>query len=50
MAPRHVLLVEALEAHPERGLIVQLQQETDEHGERRWSLYRQLEEDGCVEV
>jgi hypothetical protein len=29
---------------------VQLQQETDEHGERRWSLYRQLEEDGWVEV
>ena len=50
MAPRHVLLVEALEAHPERGLIVQLQQETDEHGERRWSFYRQLDEDGWVEV
>ncbi len=40
----------ALEANPERGLIVQLQQETDEHGERRWSLCRQVEEDGWVEL
>ena len=50
MDPRHALLVKALAAHPERGLIVQLQQETDEHGERRWSLCRQVEDDGWVEV
>ena len=50
MAPRHVLLVKALEAHPDRGLILELEQETDERGERRWSLCRKLEGDGWVEV
>jgi hypothetical protein len=50
MDPRHALLVKAFEAHPTRGLIVQLQQETDEHGEGRWSLCRQVEDDGWVDV
>jgi hypothetical protein len=48
--PRHLLLLKALEAHPERTLIDELQRETDEHGERRWSLCRQLDDDGWVEV
>ena len=50
MDPRHVRLVEALEAHPQRALIADLQQETDEHGGRRWSPCRQLEDDGWVDV
>jgi hypothetical protein len=48
--PRDALLVKALTAHPERELIEQRQQETDAIGEPRWSLCRQLEEDGWVEV
>ena len=48
--PRHQLLLNALETHPERELIAQLQQETDDGGERRWSLCRQLQDDGWVEV
>ena len=50
MDPRDVLLVKALAAHPERELIETRQQETDAIGEPRWSLYRQLEDDGWVEV
>ena len=36
----------ALEAHLQRDLIAELQRETDLYGERRWSLCRQVEEDG----
>ena len=43
--PRQQLLLNALETHPERELIAQLQQETDKGGERHWSLCRQLEDD-----
>ena len=50
MDPRHVRLVEAVEANPQRHLIADLQQETDENGQRRWSLCRQVEDDGWVEV
>jgi hypothetical protein len=50
MDPRRVRLVEALEANPQRHVIADLQQEPDEHGERRWPLCRQVEEDGWVEV
>ena len=48
--PRDLLLVKALAAHPERELIEARQQETDAIGQRRWSLSRQLEDDGWVEV
>ena len=48
--PRHLLLLKAIEAHPARELIGALQQETDEKGERRWSLCRHLDDDGWVEV
>ena len=48
--PRHLLLLKAIEAHPARELIGELQQETDEKGKRRWSLCRQLDDDGWVEV
>ena len=47
--PRQQLLLNALEAHPERELIAELQHEMD-GGLRRWSLCRQLEDDGWVEV
>jgi hypothetical protein len=47
---RHVRLMKALDAHPQRDLIAELQQETDEDGERRWSLCREVEEDGWVEL
>ena len=46
MMPGHVLLVRALEAHPRRELVKKLQMETDERGNRRWSLGRLVEEDG----
>jgi hypothetical protein len=48
--PRHLLLLNALESHPERELIEARQQERDAIGERRWALCRQLEDDGWVEV
>jgi hypothetical protein len=48
--PRHLLILNALEEHPELALIEELQRETDEHGERRWSLCRHLDDDGCVQV
>jgi hypothetical protein len=53
MMPGHVLLVRALEAHPERELIKTLQMETDERRRRRWSLGRLVEadvEDRWVEI
>lgn len=50
MDPRDVLLVTALAAHPERALIEARREETDAIGEPRWSLCRQLEDDGWVEV
>jgi hypothetical protein len=53
MQPGHVLLLKALEAHPEREFIEELKRETDEHGERLWSLCRLDEEnvdDSWVEV
>ena len=50
MDPRDVLLVTALAAHPERALIEARREETDAIGEPRWSLRRQLEDDGWVEV
>jgi len=48
--PREVLLMKALAAHPERELIEARGEEMDELGEPRWSLCRQLEDDGWVEV
>jgi hypothetical protein len=50
MDPRRVLLVKAVSSHPERERILELQQETDEYGERRWSLCRQVEDDGWFVV
>ena len=50
MEPRHRLLLKALEAHPERELIEELKRETDESGERGWSLCRQVEDDGWVKL
>ena len=50
MDPRDVLLMNALAAHPERDLIEERQLETDAIGESLWSVCRQLEADGWVEV
>jgi hypothetical protein len=50
MDPANALLAKALRGHPERELIAQRSQETDENGERRWSLWRHAERDGWVEL
>lgn len=47
---RHVLVISAVAAHPERERILELQQEVDEQGQRRWSLCRHVEPDGWVEL
>ena len=50
MLPREIGPLVAWAGNLGRPGDLQLQQETDEHGERRWSFYRQLDEDGWVEV